>query len=165
MFIAAEPREGGQPYARAAEGAHALRKPLPAGRAGRAARSPQYVPLQIELTVCVDPDYFQADVKQALLQALGSGMHAERAAGLLLSRQLLASAQTVYLSPIYAAARKVAGVTSVTASVFQPQGVNDDQLPDQRAKFLSGRCRSRSMDNDPSYPNHGQLTLVMQGGK
>ena len=36
--------------------------------------------------------------------------------------------QTVYLSPIYAAARKVAGVQSVTATVFQPQGISNRHI-------------------------------------
>src|SRR5262249_29954856 len=35
--------------------------------------SPQHVPLQIELTVCVDPNYFRANVQKSLLQVLGSG--------------------------------------------------------------------------------------------
>jgi len=34
---------------------------------------PQYVSLNLAFTICVDPDYFQRDVQQALLQTLGSG--------------------------------------------------------------------------------------------
>ena len=72
--------------------------------------------------------------------------------------------QTVYLSPIYAAARKVAGVTSVTATVFQPQGVNDTSFL-ANGEIPIGPLQIASMDNDPSYPNHGQLTLTLVGGK
>jgi hypothetical protein len=72
--------------------------------------------------------------------------------------------QTVYLSPIYAAARKVAGVTSVTATVFEPQGVNATTYL-AKGEIPLGAFQIAQMDNDRSYPNHGQLTLVLKGGK
>ena len=72
--------------------------------------------------------------------------------------------QTVYLSPIYAAARKVAGVTSVTATVFEPQGVKSKAFA-ANGEIPLGPLQIALMDNDPSYPNHGQLTLVLKGGK
>jgi hypothetical protein len=72
--------------------------------------------------------------------------------------------QTVYLSPVYAAARSVAGVTSVVATKFQPQGVNTSQYLTQ-GEIKLGALQVARMDNDPNYPDHGQLTLNMQGGK
>jgi hypothetical protein len=125
--------------------------------------SPQYVPLEIELTVCVDPNYFQADVKQALLQALGSETQPNGQPGYF-DPDSFAFGQTVYLSPIYAAARQVAGVASVTATVFQPQGVATKRYLHQ-GEIPLGPLQIAQMDNDPSYPNHGQLKLVMKGGK
>jgi predicted phage baseplate assembly protein len=125
--------------------------------------SPQYVPLEIELTVCVDPDYFQSDVKQALLAVLGSQTQPNGQPGYF-NPDNFAFGQTVYLSPIYAAARQVAGVTSVGARVFQPQGVPTKSYL-KRGEIPLGSLQIAQMDNDPSYPNHGRLTLVMQGGK
>jgi hypothetical protein len=125
--------------------------------------SPQYVPLEIELTVCVDPAYFQADVKQALLAALGCQLQANGQPGYF-SADSFSFGETVYLSPIYAAAREIAGVTSVSASVFQPQGVATKSYL-RRGEIPLGPLQIAQMDNDPSYPNRGQLTLVMQGGK
>ncbi len=72
--------------------------------------------------------------------------------------------QTVYLSPIYAAARKVAGVTSVVATIFEPQGVPTTIYLSQ-GEIPLGPFQIARLDNDPSLPDHGQLTLVMQGGK
>ena len=124
---------------------------------------PQYISLEIELTVCVDPNYFQSDVEQSLLQVLGSGMLAD-------GRQALFApgtfklGQTVYLSPIYAAARTVAGVQTVTATVFQPQGVATDVFL-ENGEIPLGPFQVARMDNDPSRPANGQLTLVMMGGK
>jgi hypothetical protein len=68
------------------------------------------------------------------------------------------------LSPVYAAARSVAGVISVTATKFQPQGVDSTQYL-TAGQIKLGSLQVARLDNDPSYPDHGQLTLVMQGGK
>jgi hypothetical protein len=163
VFIAAEPRNAGNltPAAQKTLTRQVNRYRL----AGQDVQleSPQYVPLEIELAVCVDPDYFQADVKQALLAVLGSGMQPNGQPGYF-NPDNFAFGETVYLSPIYAAARVVAGVTSVSASVFQPQGVATRSYL-RRGEIPLGPLQIARMDNDPSYPNHGQLTLRMQGGK
>jgi hypothetical protein len=125
--------------------------------------SPQYVSLEIVLQVCVDPSYFQADVEQFLLQVLGSGMLPNGRKGLFYPDNFTFG-QTVYLSPIYAAARSVAGVTAVTALTFQPQGVNTTQFI-TAGEIKLGSLQVARLANDPSFPDHGQLKLVMQGGK
>lgn len=125
--------------------------------------SPQYVSLQISLDVLVDPNHFQSDVEQSLLQVLGSGILPNGQKGFFYQDNFTFG-QAVFLSPMYAAARSVAGVISVTVTQFQPQGVNT-------GKYLaSGQIRLGSLqvarlENDPSYPDHGQLTLNMLGGK
>ncbi len=125
--------------------------------------SPQYVPLEINLTVCVDPTYFQSYVKQSLLQVLGSQILPNGQKGLFYPDNFTFG-QTVYLSPIYAAARQVAGVDSITATVFQPQGVATKRYL-QKGEIPLGPFQIARMDNDPSLPDHGQLSLLMQGGK
>jgi Baseplate J-like protein len=124
---------------------------------------PDYVSLEIKLTVCVDPDYFQADVEQSLLQVLGSGiLPSGKPAAFAPGNFKLG--QPVYLSPIYAAARTVAGVQTVTAHAFQPQGVAT-RIFLQNGEIPLGPFQVARMDNDPSRPANGQLTLVMKGGK
>jgi hypothetical protein len=125
--------------------------------------SPQYVSLQIVLQVCVDPNYFQANVERSLLQVLGSGILPDGTKGLFFPDNFTFG-QTVYLSPVYAAARLVPGVTSVTAVAFQPQGVNTTQYL-TAGEIKLGSLQVARLDNDPNFPDHGQLTLVMQGGK
>jgi predicted phage baseplate assembly protein len=124
---------------------------------------PDYVPLEIELTICVDPAYFQAKVRTALLQVLGSGTQPNGQPALFAPGSFKFG-QTVYLSPIYAAARLVAGVKTVTATVFQRQGVATLAYL-QTGEIPMGPFQVARMDNDPSLPNHGQLTLVLLGGK
>jgi Baseplate J-like protein len=124
---------------------------------------PDYVPLQIALTICVDPDYFSANVQKSLLQVLGAGIQPNGQPGLFTPGNFQLG-QTVYLSPIYAAARGVAGVDKVTATIFQPQGVNTRHYL-HKGEIKLGIFQVAQLDNDPSYSNHGQLTLNMVGGK
>jgi hypothetical protein len=163
VFITAEPQSGGNLN-------KSLRKTLTqyvnryrlAGQDIKL-KGPNYVSLDINLTVCVDPDYFRSDVEQSLTQVLGNGTLPDGQPALF-APGFFKLGQTVYLSPIYAAARTVAGVQTVTATVFQPQGV-DTKIYLQKGEIPLGPFQVARMDNDPSVPNHGQLTLVMQGGK
>lgn len=125
--------------------------------------SPQYVSLQIALNVCVDPNYFQSHVEQALLEVLGNGILPNGSKGLFYPDNFTFG-QSVYLSPVYAAARSIPGVTIVQATQFQPQGVNTTQYL-IAGQIKLGSLQVARLDNDPSYPDHGQLTLTMQGGK
>jgi predicted phage baseplate assembly protein len=125
--------------------------------------SPQYVSLEIGLAVCVDPDYFRADVEQALLQVLSNRLLPNGQKGLFYPDNFTFG-QTVYLSPVYAAARSVAGVLSVAATTFQPQGVPTTQYLDAGEMKL-GQLQIARLDNDRNCPDHGQLTLQMEGGK
>lgn len=163
VFLTAQPKAGGN-LPRVLE--KALKRNVERYRlAGQDTQfePPQYVPLQIELAICVDPDYFQSNVRQSLLQVLGSQTLPNGQRGYFYPGTFTFG-QTVYLSPIYAAARQVAGVLSVTATIFQPQGVNSDVYL-TNGEIPLGPFQIALMQNDPSFPNHGQLTLVLQGGK
>jgi hypothetical protein len=125
---------------------------------------PQYVSLQIDLTICVDPDYFSADVEGALMRVLGCGMLPDGTKGVFYPGNFTFG-QTVYLSPIYAAARKAPGVQSVTATRFQAQGSPPTPIYLSQGEMPLGPFQIARLENDPSLPDHGQLRLTMQGGK
>ena len=125
--------------------------------------SPQYVSLQIALTVQVADNYFRGDVEESLLQVLGNQLLPNGQKGLFYPDNFTFG-ETVYLSPIYAAARSVAGVLSVTATQFQPQGPNTSRYL-SAGEIKLGSLQVARMENDPSYPDHGQLSLTMQGGR
>jgi hypothetical protein len=133
--------------------------------AGEAAfvEPPQYIPLQIALTVCVDQDSFSLDVEEALLAVLGSGCQSNGQPGFF-NPQNFVLGQPIYLSPIYAAARTVPGVTRVTATVFEPQGQNTKAYLRQ-GYIPMGPFQVGMLANDPSLPANGRLTLTMQGGR
>lgn len=125
--------------------------------------SPQYLSLEIALSVCVDPDYFTSDVEHALLQVLSNRILPDGKRGVF-HPDNFTFGQTVYLSPVYAAARSVAGVLSVAAAVFQPQGVTTNRYLDA-GEIKLGQLQIARLDNDRNFPDHGKLTLLMEGGK
>lgn len=125
--------------------------------------SPNYAPLDIVLDVCVADGYFRRDVESAVMARLMRGDPAQGLAPLL-GPGCFALGQTVYLSPIIAAARAIDGVRGVRACVFQPQGVATRTCLD-RGAIPMGAFQAALLDNDRNYPNHGQLRLVMAGGK
>ncbi len=133
--------------------------------AGEAAyvEPPQYIPLEIALTVCVDPETFALDVEKALLQVLGSCMQPNGQPAFF-NPANFDLGQPVYLSPIYAAARTVQGVTRVTATTFEPQGQNTNVYL-KRGYIPMGPFQVAMLANDPSLPANGRLTLKMQGGR
>jgi hypothetical protein len=127
--------------------------------------SPQYVSLTIALTVCVDPTYFRNDVANALKSVLGSSVLLPHGMRGLFYRDNFTFGQTVYLSRVYAAARQIAGVQSVVATVFQPQAAPPTSVFLANGEIPLGPFQIARLENDPSLPDHGQLTLSMQGGK
>ena len=162
-FVAVEPSGGGNlPAALGKSIGQDLVRYRLAGQ-DLALDSPRYVSLEIALKICVDPGYFRADVEQALLQVLSNRNQPDGRKGIFYPDNFTFG-QTVYLSPIYAAARSVAGVVSVEATAFQPQGAASRQYLDAGEMKL-GQLQVARLDNDRNFPDHGRLTLVMEGGR
>ena len=121
------------------------------------------VSLEIDLLVCVDKDHFRSDVSRGLLDALSSRTRADGTRGLF-HPDHFSFGQTVFLSPLYAAARTVAGVSSVQVTRFQRQGQADPK-PLADGFMTLGRLEIARLDNDPNFPEHGVLRLELHGGK
>ncbi len=124
---------------------------------------PLHVSLEIDLLVCVKAGYFRSDVRHGLLEVLSSRRRADGTLGLF-HPDNFSFGQTVYLSPLYAAARTVAGVASVQVTRFQRQG-QDDAKPLADGFLPLGRLEIARLDNDPNFPEHGVLRLDLHGGK
>jgi hypothetical protein len=124
---------------------------------------PRLVPLDLELDVCVKPDYFRGQVLAALLERFGSRRLPDGRRGLFHPDEWTFG-QPVYLSRIYAAAAEVEGVESVTVKRFQRWGrtagteIQDGVLP-------IGRLEIAELANDPNFQENGRLELSMGGGK
>ena len=72
--------------------------------------------------------------------------------------------QTIYLSPILAAARDVPGVASADVVAFHRQGTPDRRFLDD-GRLPLGRLEIARLDNDPNFPEHGVLRLDLRGGE
>jgi hypothetical protein len=125
--------------------------------------TPQYVPLEIEMFVCVKPDYFRSDVEAALLDIFSNRTLADGRKGLF-QPDFFTFGQTVYLSPLYAAAQAVAGVASVEITVFQRQGL--PATSGLTTGFLiMNRLEIARLENDPNFAERGIFTLKLGGGR
>jgi hypothetical protein len=121
------------------------------------------VGLQIALEICVDPQHFRGDVYAALMEIFISGDRCDGSTGLL-NPANFSFGQTVYASPLLAAAQTVDGVLSVTLTTFTRM---DAPWVDGVANgyLTMGRLDIPRCDNDPDHLDHGIFTLQMDGGK
>ena len=124
---------------------------------------PRFVSLEIEMTVCVEPDYFRSDVRKALLEIFSRRKFADGTLGLF-HPDNFTFGQTVYLSKLIAAAQEVEGVASVEVTKFQRQGVDSETGKDE-GKLLMERLEIARLDNDPNFPDHGIFRLTLKGGR
>lgn len=132
---------------------------------------PIFVPLEIEIDVCVAPDHFRAHVEEALLIALSSWVLPDGRRGFF-HPDNFTFGQALYLSQLYAAVEAVAGVDSAVVTRFARR---DDHDPEPARPITSqnldrgyvsmGRLEVLRLDNDPNFPENGVLQLNMLGGK
>jgi predicted phage baseplate assembly protein len=121
------------------------------------------VGLDIELNICVDPDYFQADVETALMQLFLTGNQCSGQPGLL-NPENFRFGQTIYTSPFIAAAQAVQGVVAVSMAVFER--MDDPSIAGATQGYLTlNRLEIARCDNDPNRLDWGKFVLHMDGGR
>lgn len=125
---------------------------------------PSYVPLHLEMTVCVKPDYFRADVRAALMRVFSRGWLADGTPALF-HPDNFTFGQPVYLSALYEAAQAIQGVASVVINTFQRLRAPPDPKPLDDGVLTIGRLEIARLDNDPNFPERGVLKLSVGGGK
>jgi hypothetical protein len=123
---------------------------------------PVFVSLELELLVCVLDGHHRSDVRSGLLDVLSNRRRSNGELGLF-HPDRLSFGQTVFLGPIYAAARTVAGIGSLQATTFRRQGINDPK-PLADGAMPCSRLEIPRLDNDSSFPERGVLRLNLIGG-
>lgn len=124
---------------------------------------PRFVALEIEMTVCLEPEYFRSQVRKALLQLFSNRVLPDGTLGLF-HPDRFTFGQTVHLSPLYAAAQAVPGVYSVVITKFQRLNIDSTKpIDDGWLKF--NRLEIPRLDNDPNYPQRGVFKLTLEGGR
>jgi predicted phage baseplate assembly protein len=124
--------------------------------------APRFVPLDVALWVCVEAHHVRADVHEALLELFSARELPGGRRGLF-HPDHLTFGQTVYLSPLIAAAMRVPGVGRVEARRFQRWREPDDGELDL-GRIEMARLEIARLDNDPNAPENGRLELQMEGG-
>jgi predicted phage baseplate assembly protein len=125
--------------------------------------SPRYVPLDVILEICVLPEYFRAEVVQAVGRVLSSGVLPDGRLGFF-HPDNFSFGEPVYLSRIIAAAQAVEGVDAVRPERFErlvspiPTSLDDGVIP-------IGGLEIAQLANNPNFRERGRLTLRAGGGK
>ena len=122
-----------------------------------------YVPLDIALTVCVQPDYLRGHVKAALLEVFSNRLLPDGRRGFFHPDNLTFGVG-VALSQLLATAQAVSGVASVKVTRLQRFGEGDNGELDSGILPLSSLEIAR-LDNDPNFPENGKFELTMGGGR
>jgi predicted phage baseplate assembly protein len=122
-----------------------------------------YVPLEIELLICVSPHYQRGHVQAALLDAFSNRQLPDGQRGFF-HPDNLTFGEGIYLSKLVATAQAIDGVQSVTVKKLQ------QRFAEAEDEIASGvlpldAMQIAQLDNDPNFPEHGKLTLVMHGGR
>lgn len=126
-------------------------------------RSGEYVPLAIDLELCVALDHFRGDVAEAVYQALSNRINPDRTLGFF-HPDHFTFGDAVYLSKLYAAVEAVEGVDSVVVTRFQRFGkVAAGEL--EAGVLPIGPWEIARLDNDPNFMERGVLRITAQGGK
>jgi hypothetical protein len=125
-------------------------------------RGPVYVALELAVHVCAVPGYFRQDVGAAVSDALSARVFGDGTSGLFAPGRFRFGAP-VFLSRIYDAIEHVEGVDSCEVLVLRRYGRPDNgELA--AGELAIGPWEIAQLENDPSFPERGVLTVTVGGG-
>lgn len=116
------------------------------------------VGIYFSLSIQVDPDYFQSEIRHTVENALGTGP------GGFFEPGRLRFGEDLWASDLYQVLMALDGVENVCLNRFKRLG---DRFPDQAG---SGRIPLEGLevaicDNDQAHPENGYYTLMLHGGR
>jgi predicted phage baseplate assembly protein len=126
-------------------------------------RPPRFAGLELAVEVCAQHGYFRTDVRIAVRDALSARVLPDGRRGFF-HPDNFTFGDPVHVSRLYAAIERVTGVDSVAIRRLtrfgQPQR---DEL--DRGVLPIGPWEIARLDDDPSFAEHGVLTVTARGGK
>jgi len=121
------------------------------------------VPLDIQLSVCVDPGYQRGHVLDAILAALGTGT-APGGTPAFFNPATLGFGDPIRVSRLVAVVTAIPGVVSARVTRLRRLfGPDDGQLAAGLLRL--GPREIAQCDNDPDRPENGRLSIVLGGGR
>jgi hypothetical protein len=125
-----------------------------------------YLPIRLDLAICTRPGFNESDVQRALEVTLSNRVLARGAKGFF-HPDNFSFGDSLAISQLYQAVMAVAGVQSADISTLSPLHSLQPQLDTQSAKqtgFLNVQPdQVLQLDNDPSFPERGQLRIQFLG--
>lgn len=124
----------------------------------------RYVPVIVELSVCVLPDFLQAHIKAALVDRFSAGLRSDGQPGFFHpDSQLLGGA--VLESALIAEAQTVTGVAHVELiTLARADGGQSGAVPAD-GELPMASVEIAQVENDPDHPDRGSMTFTMRGGR
>jgi hypothetical protein len=123
---------------------------------------PIYVPLDLELLVCVRTGYFRSDVLAALRRAFSRQVFADGTRGFF-HPDNFTFGESLFLSRVCAAAMAVTGVASVELKRFQRYGRRaNHELAN--ALIAAAPLEILRLDGDRNFPENGHIEFELHGG-
>jgi predicted phage baseplate assembly protein len=124
---------------------------------------PQYVPLDIAMTVYILPDYFRVHVKSALLDVFSNRVLADGTRGFF-HPDNLSFGDGIYLSKLISAAQSMIGVQTVIVTRLERLFVGPNHEIENGVLPI-GPLEVARLDNDPGLPENGRFLLTLRGGR
>lgn len=123
----------------------------------------EYVPIELEMDICVLPDYLQGQVKVALQDALSNRNLGNGKRGFF-HPDNLSFGDAVHLSKLVACAQAVTGVAALRVKRLERQfeGANGEI---EAGILPLGAFEIAVLNQNPAFPGQGKLTLNMRGGR
>jgi hypothetical protein len=125
-------------------------------------RAANYVPLEIDIRICVGEGHFRGDVLAEVQRVLSNRTSADGVTGFFFQRRF-GFGTAIYLSQLYAAVAAVEGVNSAEVTRFKrywdsPRGEME------RGSIAMSPFEIPRLDNDRNFPENGVLRLTAVGG-
>lgn len=124
----------------------------------------EYVSLDLELLVCVKPEYSQDQARNALMQVLSNRTLSDGRRGVF-HPDNFTFGQPVYASTIYEAALGIEGIEYLDIVSLKRRDSNETIDLKKDGLMKLGDLEVARLDNDPSLPERGIIKLDIRGGR
>lgn len=124
--------------------------------------APEFLALEVILSICVAPGFFQSHVRTALMERFSARRLADGRLGFF-HPDNFTFGQPVFLSQIARAALEVPGVQSVVVDALRRWGTTSTTAL-TAAQLTPGSFQIVRCDSDPNFPERGRVALNLGGG-